>query len=83
MLFTTEQPLPTGEQDLLADAWMEAMDRLDAGDSNAGLALLGRGVHRAHQIAAPWQPLLERCWQAAVERYLATETGRRDAALAA
>jgi hypothetical protein len=78
-----DQPLPAGEQELLADAWMEAMDWLDAGDAGAGLALLGRGFHRAQELTAPWQPILERRWQAALERYPAAEAGEWGVAVAA
>jgi hypothetical protein len=62
---------------------MEAMDRFDAGDARAGRALLGRGLRRAEVITAPWQPILERCWQAALERYPAAEVGGLEVAVAA
>jgi hypothetical protein len=69
MSLRCETFLPIEEQDLLADTWMQAIDLLAAGEAAEGLALLRRGLQRAREIEAPWQPLLLRHWQVALDRY--------------
>lgn len=61
--------LPGEEQDLLADTWLQAMDLLASGDAAEGQALLRRGIQRARDMEAPWQPSLVLHWQAALNRY--------------
>jgi hypothetical protein len=75
MLARDESPLPAEEQDLLADTWIQALDLQSEGESAAGQELLRRGLARAGQMEAPWQPVLLRQWQIACERYQSAAAG--------
>jgi len=61
--------LPPEEEDLLADTWMQALDLLAQGDPAAGRHLLRRGVERASDLTAPWQPAALSHWRLALDRY--------------